>query len=155
MNKSEKAREFFMRGANCSQAVLAAFAAECGITEEQALVISSGFGGGVGRLREVCGAVSGMVMVLNFLYGSSDLADKNAKDSHYAKIQSVAEKFKSECGSIVCRELLGLAPKHTDTPESEARTPEYYKKRPFADMVALAAEITEKFLAENPVKKNA
>lgn len=155
MTKAEKARELFMKGANCSQAVAGAFAAECGISEEQAFIISSGFGGGFGRLREVCGAVSGMVIVLNMIYGSADLQDKKAKDSHYARIQQVAGAFKAECGSIVCRELLGLASKHTDNPVSEERTAEYYKKRPCADVVALAAEITEKFLLENPVPSKA
>ena len=149
MNKSEKAKSLFMEGANCAQAVCGAFAAECGISEEQALVISSGFGGGVGRMREVCGAVSGMVLVLNMIYGSGDLSDKSAKDGQYARIQEVADSFKKECGSIVCRELLGLEKKASTPPESEARTPEYYKKRPCADMVALAAEILEKYLEAN------
>ncbi len=149
MDKSEKAKALFMEGANCAQAVCGAFAAECGISEEHALVISSGFGGGVGRMREVCGAVSGMVLVLNMIYGSGDLKDKSAKDGQYARIQEVAEAFKKECGSIVCRELLGLEKKASTPPESEARTPEYYKKRPCADMVALAAEILEKYLEAN------
>lgn len=148
MNKSEKAKALFMEGANCAQAVCGAFAAECGISEEQALVISSGFGGGVGRMREVCGAVSGMVLVLNMIYGSGDLSDKSAKDGQYARIQEVADAFKKECGSIICRELLGLEKKAPATSESEERTPEYYKKRPCADMVALAAEILEKYLAK-------
>ena len=150
MNKAEKAKAFFMEGANCAQAVCAAVAPECGLTEEQALVMSSGFGGGVGRMREVCGAVSGMVLVLNMIYGSGDLSDKSAKDGQYVRVQSVANAFKAECGSIVCRELLGLDKKSPTPAESEARTPEYYKKRPCADMVALAAEILEKYLAENP-----
>lgn len=153
MNKSEKAKALFMEGANCSQAVFGAFAAECGITEEQAFIISSGFGGGVGRMREVCGAVNGMVLVLNMIYGSKDISCKEAKDSHYARIQQAAGEFKKECGSIICRELLGLDKKQPVSPESESRTAEFYKKRPCADMVALAAEITEKFLKENPVSK--
>ena len=108
MTKAEKARALFMEGANCAQAVAGAFAPECGLTEEQALIMSSGFGGGMGRMREVCGAVSGMVLVLNMIYGSGDLKDKNAKDGQYARIQAVADAFKAECGSIICRELLGL-----------------------------------------------
>lgn len=150
MSKAEKAKALFMEGANCAQAVCGAFAAECGISKEQALILSSGFGGGVGRMREVCGAVSGMVLVLNMLYGAGNAGDKNAKDSHYARIQSVANAFKTECGSIVCRELPGLDKKAPTPAESEARTPEYYKKRPCADMVALAAEILEKYLEKNP-----
>ena len=149
MNKAEKARALFMQGANCAQAVCGAFAEECGISVEQAFVLSSGFGGGIGRLREVCGAVNGMVLVINMLYGSGDLNDKNAKDGHYVRIQAVANAFKSECGSIICRELLGLDKKAPTPAESEARTPEYYKKRPCPDMVALAAEILEKYLAAN------
>ena len=150
MTKAEKAKELFMQGANCAQAVFAAFAPECGISEEQALVISSGFGGGMGRMREVCGAVSGMVLVLNMIYGSGDLSDKNAKDGLYARIQSVANDFNAQCGSIICREQLGLGGSGPSAPLSEPRTPEYYKKRPCAEMVALAAEITEKYLIENP-----
>ncbi|MBO5791467.1 MAG: C_GCAxxG_C_C family protein [Lentisphaeria bacterium] len=146
MSKSETAREFFMQGANCAQAVFGAFAKECGLTVEQALVISSGFGGGVGRMREVCGAVSGMVLVLDMLYGSGDLNDKGAKDAQYARVQELANAFKAECGSIVCRELLGLDKKAPTPSESEARTPEYYKKRPCAEMVALAAELLEKYI---------
>ena len=150
MDKAEKAKALFMQGANCAQAVFGAFASECGITEEQALIMSSGFGGGVGRMREVCGAVSGMVLVLNMIYGSGDLSDKNAKDGQYARIQAVAGAFKEQCGSIVCRELLGLDKKEATPGVSEERTPAYYKKRPCAELVALAAEITEKYLADNP-----
>ena len=149
MSEAEKAKELFMQGANCAQAVFAAFAQECGLTVEQACIISSGFGGGMGRMREVCGAVSGMVLVLNMIYGSADLNDKEAKDRQYARIQAVADAFKAECGSIICRELLGLDKKEPASPRSEARTPEYYKKRPCADMVALAAEILEKYLNAN------
>ena len=150
MDKAEKAKALFMQGANCAQAVFGAFASECGITEEQALIMSSGFGGGVGRMREVCGAVSGMVLVLNMIYGSGDLSDKNAKDGQYARIQAVAGAFKEQCGSIVCRELLGLDKKDSTPADSEERTAAYYKKRPCAELVALAAEITEKYLADNP-----
>ena len=105
---------------------------------------------GANRAQAVCGAVSCMVLVLNMLYGTGNTGDKNAKDSHYARIQSVANAFKTECGSIVCRELPGLDKKAPTPAESEARPPENYKKRPCADMVAPAAEILEKYLAENP-----
>ena len=106
----------------------------------------SGFGGGVGRMREVCGAVSGMVLVLNMVYGSGDLKDKNAKDGQYARIQAVAEAFKAECGSIICRELLGLEKKESTSPQSEERTPEYYKKRPCVQMVEEGARIFAEYL---------
>ena len=87
-----------------------------------------------------------MVLVLDMLYGSGDLNDKGAKDAQYARIQELANAFKAECGSIVCRELLGLDKKAPTPSESEARTPEYYKKRPCAKMVALAAELLEKYI---------
>ena len=146
MTKGEKARALFMEGANCAQAVLGAFASECGISEKQALVISSGFGGGVGRMREVCGAVSGMVLVLNMIYGSDDLSDKEAKDAHYARIQSAAALFNAECGSIVCRELLGERKGRDTAPIPDARTAEYYRTRPCAKMIHDAAQVLDKEL---------
>ena len=144
--KAEEAKRLFLQGANCAQAVLGAFADECGISREEAFRIASGFGAGIGRLREVCGAVSGMVLVLNFIRGGSDLSDKSSKDAHYELIQKLVGEFRKETGSIVCRELLGLDGKRTDSPVSEERTAQYYKKRPCPEMVALAAEILERNL---------
>ncbi len=146
MSKSEEARNYFQCGANCAQAVLCAFAKECGIDQDTALRLASGFGGGMGRMREVCGAVSGMFMAAGLLKGNADLSDKAAKDADYARIQKLAERFRAENGSIVCRELLGLPPKQSDSPVSEPRTPQYYKKRPCADLVACAAAIAEEEL---------
>ena len=145
-SKSEKAKELFHQGANCAQAVLGAFAQECGLTEEEAFKIASGFGGGISRMREVCGAVSGMVLVANFICGQSDITDKTAKDAHYAKVRELTDAFQKEVGSVVCRELLGLKEKQSDVPVSEARTDQYYKKRPCAELVGLAAEIVERTL---------
>ena len=146
-NKSELAKEYFLNGANCAQAVLCAFAVECGLTEESAMRIASGFGGGMGRMREVCGAVSGMILAANILRGNSDIKDKAAKDKHYALIQYLAGQFREKNGSIICRELLNLTAKGPDKPVSEERTSAYYKKRPCAELVALAAEILEKELS--------
>ena len=145
--KAEIARELFCAGANCAQAVFGAFAEECGLTQEEAFRMASGFGGGMARQREVCGAVSGMVLVINCLYGNADITDKDAKDTHYARVQKLCNAFRQEIGSIVCRELLGLAPGQTDQPRSEERTGEYYRKRPCAELVALAAELLEAALA--------
>ena len=145
--KAEYARQLFLKGANCAQAVAGAFADEVKMDEVQLFKLASGFGGGVGRMREVCGAVSGMVLIMNMLYGNDDITDKNAKDAHYARVQKLCNAFRQETGSIVCRELLGLAPGQTDQPRSEERTGEYYRKRPCADLVALAAELTEAALA--------
>ena len=146
MDKSQIAENYFKSGANCAQAVLCAFAPECGLTESEAMRIASGFGGGMGRLREVCGAVSGMILAANILKGNSDPSDKAAKDAHYALIQELASEFKAENNSIICRELLNLGGTSPDTPISEARTAEYYKKRPCAELVALAAGIAAKKL---------
>ena len=147
-NKAETAKRLFLSGANCSQAVIGAFQPECGIDFDTAMRIASGFGGGMGRLREVCGAVSGMFMAAGLLRGSSDLRDKAAKDAHYALIQELAEAFRRENGSIVCRELLGLGAAQADRPVSEARTPEYDRKRPCAELVAFAAGLLEEKLKE-------
>lgn len=145
-NKSELAKEYFLNGANCAQAVLCAFAEECNLSEESAMRIASGFGGGMGRMREVCGAVSGMVLAANILRGNSDIKDKTAKDKHYALIQQLAAQFREENGSIICRELLKLTSSGPENPVSEERTSAYYKKRPCAELVALAAGIIEKEL---------
>ena len=108
MSKAEEAKELFQQGANCAQAVCGAFAPECGLSQEDAFRLSSGFGGGFGRMREVCGAVSGMMLVLNMKFGNTSITDKDAKDGHYALVQKYIRMFQEETGSIVCRELLGL-----------------------------------------------
>ena len=147
MNYSDKARELFRQGYNCSQAVLLAFSDLTGLDEKTALMLSSSFGGGMGRMREVCGAVSGMFMVIGILCGYTDPKDHAAKTEHYARLQQLAEAFRRENGSIICRELLGLG-KGPDVPVPELRTENYYKKRPCADMVADAAAITENYLKQ-------
>lgn len=144
MTKSEIAKNFFQQGANCAQAVAAAFAPEVGMSEVELFKLASGFGGGFGRRREVCGAVSGMVLIANMLYGNDDITDKDAKDGHYARIQKLLKEFEAQNSSLICRELLGLD-KNGETPHvSEVRTQEYYQTRPCADIVASAAEILEK-----------
>jgi len=146
-NKSEEAKQLFHSGANCAQAVLGAFHKECGLDLATAMKLTSGFGAGMGRLREVCGAVSGMFMAASLIRGSSDPRDKTAKDAHYALIQELAGEFRKETGSLICRELLGLEKKQADRPVSEERTAEYYKKRPCEELVELAARILEEKLA--------
>lgn len=151
--KGELAREFFRQGANCAQAVACVFAEECGLTPEKMARLASGFGAGMGRMREVCGAVSGMTLVANLIFGPEDITDKAGKDAQYTHVQALAERFKAETGSIVCRELLGLAPKQSDSPISEARTETYYKKRPCVEMVVLAATILEEYLQNQTENK--
>jgi C_GCAxxG_C_C family probable redox protein len=151
MTRKEKAVELFMNGANCAQAVAGAFADLMGMTEGAAMRLSSGFGGGVARQREVCGAVSGMVMVASALYGYDALDDDAVKAAHYRLIRTLCDTFRERWGSIVCRELVG-AKKSADTvPEPDPRTAEYYRQRPCAALVGTAAEILEKYITENPV----
>ncbi|WP_297418261.1 C-GCAxxG-C-C family protein [Clostridium sp.] len=144
-NARKRAMELFKQGYNCSQSVFGAFCEECGIDFETALKLSSSFGGGMGRLREVCGAVSGMFMVAGMQYGYSDPKDSQSKAEHYKLIQELAEQFKEKNGSIVCKELLGLS-NQKDSYIPEKRTSEYYKKRPCAEIVGDAAQIIEEFI---------
>lgn len=152
MNYSEKAMDFFKQGYNCSQSVVLAFCDKTGLDEQTSLKIASSFGGGMGRLREVCGAVSGMFMVAGLLYGYCDPKDHNAKTEHYKLVQSLAEKFRQENGSIICRELLGLGA-GADKPVPELRTEQYYKKRPCAEIVGCAAKIMAEYI-ESREKEN-
>jgi C_GCAxxG_C_C family probable redox protein len=142
---SDLARELFKKGYNCSQSVFAAFCDETGLDTETALKIASSFGGGMGRLREVCGAVTGMFMVVGMKYGYTDLSNKNAKAEHYELVQDLAKQFENENGSIICRELLGISIKH-DNPIPEDRNDNYYKKRPCAELVEQAARILDEYI---------
>lgn len=145
MSKGDEAKKLFESGCNCSQAVFCAFRDKTGFDEETALRLSAGFGGGMGRMREVCGAVSGMIMVLSFLNASTDPSDHEKKKALYALIQEAAGKFREENGSIVCRELLGLG-EEASCPNPECRTKEYYRKRPCGELVKCAADIAESYL---------
>lgn len=134
-----KARLLFEQGYNCAQAVLLAFDDITKIDYKTAAMLSSSFGGGMGRLREVCGAVSGMFMVAGIACGYDDLKAKEEKANHYALIQKLAADFKEENGSFVCKELLGLP--GASQPVPEERTEQYYKRRPCADYVECAAKL--------------
>ena len=147
MTRREAAMANFMKGYNCSQSVVLAFADMIDIDEATLSKLSSSFGGGMGRLREVCGSVSGMFMVAGLLYGYDGPETGQLKADHYARIQELAKRFEEKHGSIVCRELLGLSVRH-DIPIPEARTSEYYKKRPCPEIIGDAAEILEQFINE-------
>ena len=137
----EKAKTLFKQGFNCSQSVFAACADLYGIEDEAlALRLSASFGGGIGRMRQTCGAACGMFMLAGLENGSAVVGDAEGKKQNYALVQNLAEKFKKENGSLICSELLGIAPKPQE-PTPEARTEEYYKKRPCAEMVASAVRI--------------
>ena len=140
----EKAKALFTEGYNCAQAVFAAFSDVTGIEFETALKLSSGFGGGMGRMREVCGAVSGMFLVLGAVEGYTSPTDNDVKMELYAKVQKLAGEFKAENGSIICRELLGGEP--STTPQPTERTPEFYKKRPCGELVEIAANVVADYL---------
>jgi C_GCAxxG_C_C family probable redox protein len=142
---SELAMAYFKEGYNCSQSVFLAFCDDYGMDFEMALKISSSFGGGMGRLREVCGAVSGMFMVAGMVYGYTDPKDHKSKTEHYERIQYLAKEFEKRNSSIICRELLGLS-NGKDKPEPELRTAEYYKKRPCVELVGMAADIMERYI---------
>lgn len=145
--KAERAKELFEQGYNCSQAVMGAFCEELGMDFETAMKISSSFGGGMGRMREVCGAVSGLFMAAGLKFGYELPEDTEGKTSHYKLIQELAESFKEKNGTIICRELLGgNATGETHVPEK--RTDSYYKKRPCSELVKDAALIFEKILEE-------
>jgi len=146
MNKThgQIAEDNFKSGCNCAQAVMSTYADELGIDQSTALKLSSSFGGGMGRLREVCGAVSGMFMVAGLKYGYDDLKDPDAKKSHYELIQKLAKEFKEQNGSIVCRELLSLL-SGADVPSPEQRTEKYYKKRPCAELCKCACDILDNY----------
>ncbi|OCN03085.1 hypothetical protein A7X67_04150 [Clostridium sp. W14A] len=153
MDHRERAVELFRQGYNCSQSVFAAYCEELGLDLPSALKLSSSFGGGMGRLREVCGAVTGMFLAAGLKEGYTDPSDPVAKAKHYERIQALAKRFEEKNGSIICRELLGLSVKH-DSPTPEARTEQYYMKRPCSELVGIAAQILDEMFASEPTETN-
>ena len=144
----EKAKRLFKEGGyNCCQAVVLAYNDVFGIDDQTAAAVSSGFGGGMGRMREVCGAVSAMVMLAGLIKPATDPTVKDWRTANYALVQEMAGEFKEINGSIVCKELLGLVPMGSsrqttqESPEPSDRTPEYYKKRPCEELVGISARI--------------
>lgn len=148
MERTIYAAELFLKGYNCAQAVTMAFSDLLGLEEDYCAKMASSFGGGMGRLREVCGAVSGMLLVAGLLYGYSGFDDDEKKKAHYTLVQELAGAFRAEVGSIVCRDILKNPP---SDPAPTPRTAEYYAQRPCARMVMLATEIMEKYIAEHPL----
>ena len=149
MDHSILAAELFLEGFNCAQAVAVAFTDVTGMDKKEAAKLAAPFGGGMGRMREVCGAVSGMFMVLGALYGY-DNSDADAKKKEtYQQVQALAAQFKEENGSIICREILKNPP---SDPNPSPRTAEYYAKRPCARMVMTAARLMDEFIARHPLE---
>jgi C_GCAxxG_C_C family probable redox protein len=146
---AETACQLFAGGMNCAQSVFAAYTDVTGLDRELALRLSSSFGGGMGRMREVCGACSAMFMVAGILYGTGGALDDKEKAEHYRRIQYLAEQFRAEHGTIICRELLqGL--KVTNSPIPEKRTEQYYKVRPCVKFVRTACKVLDKYMEEYP-----
>ena len=149
MDHSIVAGELFLGGCNCAQAVFLAFSDVTGIDRKLAAKMSSPFGGGMGRMREVCGAVSGMFLVLGTLYGYDEQDTDAQKKQLYKDVQALACKFREECGSIICREILKNPP---SDPNPTPRTADFYKQRPCARMVMTAARLLDEFIAEHPIE---
>lgn len=149
MDHELQAAQLFLDGYNCAQAITVAFSDVTGLDKDFSARMASSFGGGMGRMREVCGAVSGMLMVAGILYGYDASAGEDAKKDHYALVQELAGQFKEEAGSIICREILKNPP---SDPNPTPRTEEFYKKRPCTRLVILAARILDAYIREHPVQ---
>lgn len=147
--RADMARAFFKKGYNCCQSVALAYSDIIGMDEDSIAALASGFGGGFGRMREVCGCVSGMTMVAGAVLPSTDPSDMQRRGANYDLVQKLGNKYKEQNGSIICRELLGMAKsKETESPMPSARTSEYYGKRPCPELCACAARILAETLNE-------
>ena len=151
MDHSIYAAELFLEGYNCAQAITVAFSDVTGLDKAVSAKIASSFGGGMGRMREVCGAVSGMLMVAGILYGYDDPKAETAKKELYKLVQAQAGAFREEVGSIICREILKNPP---SDPNPSPRTAEYYTQRPCARMVYTAAKILDEYMEKHPVEES-
>lgn len=161
-SRAEQAGELFMEGCNCSQAVFVTYADLYGFDRETAMRVSASFGAGMGRMREVCGAVSGMLFVAGMETGATIAADQEAKKHNYEVVQQLAAEFREEFGSIICRELLGLDRKELSEAERcemlgatpQKRTADYYKKRPCKEQIIRAARILEETILADRFEHN-
>lgn len=144
----DEAVALFKQGYNCSQSVVAAFAGLYGFTPEQAYRMAASFGGGIGRMRQTCGAACGMFLLAGLDCGATDGADREGKSHNYAVVQQLAKEFEAVNGSLICAELLGLKTNEISS-QAEARTEKYYQKRPCAEMVRTAASLFAQYLLRN------
>lgn len=147
-NHGKLAAELFLKGYNCSQSVVVAFCDVTGLSPRNAARLSSSFGGGMGRMREVCGAVSGMLLVAGLLYGYETPGDDESKRRHYQLVQALAGKFREQEHSIICREILKNPP---SDPNPTPRTADFYQNRPCARLVAQAADILDVYIQTHPI----
>lgn len=146
--RAQRAGEYFKAGYNCAQAVVMAYNDIMGMDLDMVAKLAAPFGGGMGRMREVCGTVSGMTMLAGYIQPSADPKNLEERKNNYALVQHFAEQFRNENGDIVCRRLLGLEPmaERNETAMPSERTPEYYKKRPCSEYVECAARIVGEYL---------
>lgn len=149
-NHGKLAAELFLKGYNCSQSVVVAFCDVTGLSPRNAARMSSSFGGGMGRMREVCGAVSGMLLVAGLLYGYETPGDDESKRRHYQLVQALAGKFREQEHSIICREILKNPP---SDPNPTPRTADFYQSRPCARLVAQAADILDAYIQTHPIPR--
>ena len=151
MSRAERAKEYFLQGYACSQAVALVFADVMGVDQDVILKMTLPFGGGFSRLRLTCGAVSGMASVIGAVFAKAEVSPENKRDT-YAIVQELAKRFETEQGSLSCAELLKKASLKVEIGgEAEARTQEYYKKRPCGEIVASAVRILEEYLKEKEI----
>ena len=149
-SRVEDAVNLFMSGYNCCQSVFSAYSDLFGLDREMALKLSCSMGGGIGRMREVCGTVSGMAMIAGLVCGNTDPTNQDAKTKNYETVRKMADAFKKEHQTIICRELLGLL-EAEESASPKARTAEYYKKRPCPELIEIAADLMEAYIAAAPV----
>ena len=147
MSEKERAVELFRQGYNCSQSVFVAFAYRFGIDEDNAKKMSAGLGGGLGRMREVCGAVSGAAMVIGSICAPTDGKDSESKQRNYELVREFARRFTQKNGSIICRELLGLQQNENTQPNPTPRSETFYQKRPCSELVGIAARVLDEHLS--------
>ena len=145
-NHAERAARLFCEGCNCAQSVFLAYMDMTGMDRDTAIRVSASFGGGMGRLREVCGGVSGAIMALGMICAPLDPTDQDAKAEHYRRVQEIARRFREKNNTLICRELLGDMADSGHVPE--VRTEEYYKKRPCERFVYDGAAALEEVLKE-------
>lgn len=151
MSRAERAKEYFLQGCACSQAVVLAFSDLIALSDEEIKKIMLPFGGGLGRLRLTCGAVSGMAAVIGMLYSAGENSPENKKKV-YAIVQELCGKFQQQTGSLICAELLQKKNVSVEVGgEAEMRTKEYYQKRPCPDMIALAAQILDEYIQKEKI----
>ncbi len=146
--RADRAKRMFLEGYNCSQSVVGAFADLFGYDQVTAMKFAEGLGGGMGRMRLTCGAVAAMAVLASMKMSTGLPGDLKRRGEIYAVIQKMANAFKEKNGTVICAELLGAALPKDDSPTPEARTPDYYRRRPCADKIYECALIVEQYLCD-------